>query len=225
MSWVRSVQFASVVVGLLALWGCSKPSSPEFVSKPEPWRGSEENQCLTNNYVRSSPFVVQRAALGGPGHCGAANPFEMSAALGGQVQMRPPALLICPMIASVDHWTAKVVIPAARRHFGMPIVEIKVAASYGCRPINHQVGGRLSEHGYANALDISMFQMADGYKITVKGGWNGTEHEQAFLRAVHDGACREFTTVLGPGSDSFHNDHFHMDLARHGRDGSMHICK
>ena len=225
MSWVRSVQFASVVVGLLALWGCSKPSSPEFVSKPEPWRGSEENQCLTNNYVRSSPFVVQRAALGGPGHCGAANPFEMSAALGGQVQMRPPALLICPMIASVDHWTAKVVIPAARRHFGMPIVEIKVAASYGCRPINHVRGAKLSEHGHANALDVAGFLLADGRWVMVKSGWYGDLRERAFLRHVHQGSCDTFTTVLGPNYDRNHHDHFHLDLARQGRDGMVRICK
>ena len=43
----------------------------------------------------------------------------------------------------------------------------------------------------------------------------GTQ-EAAFLREVHAGACQHFTTVLGPGADVFHYNHFHLDLAMHG---------
>ena len=57
------------------------------------------------------------------------------------------------------------------------------------------------------------------------GGWYGSSREQAFLHQVHDGACNGFTTVLGPEYDSNHKDHFHLDMARHGRDGLMRICK
>jgi hypothetical protein len=49
--------------------------------------------------------------------------------------------------------------------------------------------------------------------------------ERTFLRAVHSGGCDIFTTVLGPGYDANHRDHFHLDLARHGRDGEGRICK
>lgn len=223
--WGRCVQIASVVAGLLLLWGCSKSQQPDFVSKPEPWRPVEEGQCLAQGYARKSPFIVPRAALGGPGTCGAEHPFEMSAALGGQVQMRPPALLNCPMIPSVDIWVTKVVMPAAKRHFGMPVVELKVAGSYGCRPINHVRGAKLSEHGHANALDVSGFLLANGRWVMVKSGWNGDPRQRAFLRNVHQGTCDTFTTVLGPNYDANHRDHFHMDLARHGRDGLMRICK
>jgi hypothetical protein len=129
------------------------------------------------------------------------------------------------MIPSVDRWVAEVVEPAARFHFGSSIAELRVAASYSCRPMNHVSGARLSEHGYANALDVSAFTLADGHTITVRGGWYGDRQERAFLRAVHDGTCRHFTTVLGPNYDANHRDHFHMDLARHGRDGLTNICK
>ena len=139
--------------------------------------------------------------------------------------MRPPALLRCPMIPQVERWVSNTVAPLAVYHLGSPVVELTVAASYACRPIDNIAGGKLSEHGYANALDISAFTLADGRKITVKGGWYGSDRERAFLRATHDGACREFTTVLGPESDSYHRDHFHMDLARHGRDGLYRVCK
>lgn len=211
--------------GLVLLWGCGSSNNVNFVSKKEPWRASEEQACIASGAVRQSNVIRARSALGGPATCGTENPYEMSAALGGRVIMRPSAMLRCPMIPQVEKWLADVVEPAARFHFNQPLAEITVAASYACRPINHVSGGRLSEHGYANALDVSKFVLASGEVITVKGGWYGSERERGFLRAVHAGACRNFTTVLGPNYDSNHKDHFHVDLARHGRDGLMTICK
>lgn len=221
---LRGVSFTLAVAGLVILAGCST-GGPDFVAKYEPWRENEENACLAAGVVRASPFLQTRSALGGPSFCGAARPFEMSAADRGQVSLRPPALLRCPMIPQVERWVSRVVKPSAEYYFGQPVVEMKVAASYGCRPRNNQSGGKLSEHGYANALDISAFTLADGRVVTVKSGWWGDERERLFLRAVHDGACAEFTTVLGPNADSFHRDHFHVDLARHGRDGRQRYCK
>jgi hypothetical protein len=219
-----SVGVAIAGAALLA-WGCSS-SQNNFVAKPEPWRADEEQACLNSGMIRESSFVQSRSALGGPSeYCGAARPFEMSAAAQGRVSMKPAAMLRCPMVPAVERWVQMVVEPAARAHLGTAIVEVKVAASYACRPINHVSGGKLSEHGHANALDVSQFHLADGRVVTVKGGWYGDARERNFLRAVHDGACREFTTVLGPEHDAMHRDHFHLDLARHGRDGQGRICK
>ncbi len=211
--------------GLVLLWGCSSTSNVDFVAKHEPWRASEEQACVASGAVRQSSFIHSRSALGGPSECGSETPFEMSAADGGRVSMTPTAMLRCPMIPQVERWVAEVVEPAARYYYRQPLAELTVAASYSCRAMNHVSGARLSEHGYANALDISRFKLASGEIITVKGGWYGTDRERAFLRAVHNGACSNFTTVLGPEYDSNHKDHFHMDLARHGRDGLTRICK
>lgn len=217
------VRVAFPALAMLILWGCS--TAPEFVARHEPWRADEESACLASGVVRETDFLRGRSALGGPSVCGAARPFEMSAAARGRMLMRPPALLRCPMIPQIERWAETVVGPAARMYLGAEVVELKVAASYACRPINHQSGGRLSEHGHANALDVSAFHLHDGRVVTVKGGWQGDAGEQAFLRAVHRGACDSFTTVLGPDADRFHHDHFHVDLARHGRDGLSRICK
>lgn len=237
MSVSRILSLASLLVGLVALWGCAKTGGsgsssftsslgfPRFSSKKEPWRSEEENRCLALGLVRASPFLVQRASLGGPGSCGVSKPFEMSAAMGGRVAMRPAAVLRCEMIPAIDKWVSDVVQTGARRHFGLPVVELKVAASFGCRPINHVAGARLSEHGHANAIDISGFRLADGRWIMVKSGWNGDVRERGFLRNLHAGACGTFLTVLGPNYDSNHRDHFHLDLAWHGRTGDTHICR
>jgi hypothetical protein len=221
--WRTCVTALLLVTGLLAIWGCSR--TPEFVARDEPWRAEEEQACLASGYVRTSPLLQTRASLGGPSVCGALQPFEMAGAAAGRVSMRPAALLRCPMIPAVEHWVQRVVEPAARLHLGMPVVELKVAASYSCRAMNHQWGARLSEHGYANALDISGFTLADGRTVDVKSGWWGDVRSRAFLRAVHRGGCDVFTTVLGPDYDSYHRDHFHLDLARRGPDGSGRVCK
>ena len=210
----------------LILTSCSTgPSSLNFKAKKEPWRADEEKACLASRSVAQSPHIRSRSALGGPSVCGAARPFEMHAAADGRVAMKPAALLRCPMIPQVERWVRNTVEPAARYYFGSPVVEMRVAASYACRPINHRRGAKLSEHGYANALDVSMFTLANGRKVTVKAGWNGDPAEQRFLRDLHKGACREFTTVLGPRFDRNHHDHFHMDLARRGRKGQGRFCK
>lgn len=208
------------------LWGCAR--QPYFVAKDEPWRRVDETQCLQSGFVRESRFLHARSALGGPDACGAIQPFEMAAASSGTVHLTPAATLRCPMIPAVDHWVAQVVQPAARSAFGQPVVEVKVAASYSCRPRNGLTGGKLSEHGHANALDVSGFRLADGRMVTVKDGWSnwaGWSGDSRFLRQVHGGSCNVFTTVLGPNADSFHRDHFHLDLARHGRDGQGRVCK
>jgi hypothetical protein len=219
-AWVRA---SPAIFAAAVLSACS--SGPYFIAKDEPWRAAEEQACLASGVVRESEYLRTRAALGGPSVCGAERPFEMAAADGGRVRLRPAALLRCPMIPQVDRWVRTVIEPAARRTYGASLAEITVAASYACRPMNNVAGGNLSEHGHANALDVSAFTLTDGTRIAVKSGWRGDWRERAFLRAVHDGACAEFTTVLGPDYDANHHDHFHVDLARRGVDGLRAACK
>jgi hypothetical protein len=109
-------------------------------------------------------------------------------------------------------------------YFGTRLVDLK-AGSYSCRPRNGQRGAKLSEHSFGNALDVMGFALADGREVSVVKGWRGNPAEQEFLREVFVGACRYFTTVLGPGSDSFHYDHLHIDLARHDPRGYRRVCK
>jgi hypothetical protein len=46
--------------------------------------------------------------------------------------------------------------------------------------------------------------------------------EGLFLRAIHDGACKDFGTVLGPEANDPHRNHFHLDLIPRRRHG---ICE
>jgi hypothetical protein len=136
--------------------------------------------------------------------------------------------LNCPMIEAMDEWVRDVVQPIALARFGQPVAQIDSMGTYACRSIDNQRGNRLSEHAFGNAVDIGGFRLANGRTITLVRGWTrGDEQEKAFLREIQAGACNIFTTVLAPGSDPFHYNHIHLDLAMHGQTstGPRRICK
>jgi hypothetical protein len=139
------------------------------------------------------------------------------------IEVKPAATLACPIVSALDRWFANSVQPAARKWFNQPVVEVKQISAYSCRGMNGQPGAHISEHAFGNALDIAAFVLADGHRITVKGGWNGSPEEQGFLRDVQAAACDQFTTVLAPGSNQFHYDHIHVDLMR--RASGRRICQ
>ncbi|MFT3987113.1 extensin family protein [Aestuariivirga sp.] len=128
------------------------------------------------------------------------------------VQFSQPATLNCSMANPLNDWLNNIVQPAAKTSFGERVVAVDVLASYSCRPRNNVSGAKMSEHGFGNAIDIGAFTLEDGRKVTVLDGWYGRSDEQAFLREVRKDACGEFMTVLGPGSDSEHRNHIHLDL-------------
>jgi hypothetical protein len=130
----------------------------------------------------------------------------------GAAELKPAATLACPLVSALDRWVSEGVQPAALRWFRSPVTEIQQLGSYSCRGM---VGGAgVSEHSFGNAIDIAGFTLADGRKITVKKGWRGTPEEQGFLHDVQLYACETFNTVLAPGYNVYHYDHFHVDLSR-----------
>ncbi len=123
-----------------------------------------------------------------------------------------PAQITCSEANSLNSWIGSSVQVAAREIYGQQVVAFKVAASYACRPRNNVRGAKLSEHGHGNAIDIASFTLADGREIVVLTGYYGNAQDQRFLRTVRAQACGIFHTVLGPGSDSYHRDHIHLDM-------------
>lgn len=211
--------FALSLVGL-GLTGCGMFR----FEQREPWRAEAEQACLSQRLVQPSAYMAQSSRIDGPGACGMDHPFKISAFANGEVGLRSRVTLACPIIPRIDQWLDEIVRPAAMMYFGTKLVDLK-AGSYSCRPRNSQRGAKLSEHSFGNALDVMGFALADGRVVSVVKGWRGNPAEQEFLREVFVGACRNFTTVLGPGSDSFHYDHLHIDLARHDPRGYRRVCK
>src|SRR5580692_8067718 len=139
------------------------------------------------------------------------------------VAVEPAATLACPIVSALDQWITGAVQPAALRWFRQPVVEIKQISAYSCRGMNGNPNAHISEHAFGNALDVAEFTLADGHKVSVQYGWNGTPEEQGFLHDVQAAACEDFTTVLAPGANVYHYNHIHVDLMRHYN--GRHICE
>ena len=174
--------------------------------------------------------------VGKPKGCGIAAPIKVtSVGKAHPVQIKPAATLNCKLTAALVRWVDKHLQPQAQAAFNEPVKRVRNASSYVCRRRNNVPSGKLSEHALGNAFDISAFTFASGKTVTVKDGWrrtgsNGTvagkianaivstaSPASRFLRAAHQGACKEFSTILGPDANAAHHDHFHFDLGRGGR--------
>ena len=129
-------------------------------------------------------------------------------------ELKPAATLACPLVSALERWVSEGVQPAALHWFRSPVTEIKQISAYSCRQMNGAGGHGISEHAFGNALDVAAFVLADGRTITVKDGWHGTPEEQGFLHDAQLYACETFVTVLGPGYNAAHYNHFHLDLMR-----------
>jgi hypothetical protein len=204
-------------------YGAPAPYGPAASGAPMPITPDLEQPVADAPDTYPAPYP-ERPAYGAPPGAYPAQPSSAvetvplapsrDAAVAGQASVTPAATLACPLVSALDNWMATGVQPAARRWFGQPVVEIKQISAYSCRSMNGQRGAPISEHAFGNALDVAAFTFADGRKVTVREGWHGTPEERAFLHDVHASACRLFSTVLAPGSNAFHYDHMHVDLAR-----------
>jgi hypothetical protein len=121
--------------------------------------------------------------------------------------------MTCNLARNYAAWVRHAVRPAARQMLGQEIVRVETFGTYSCRNIYGGRSGRLSQHAHANAIDVSAFVLADGRRVTVLAGWNGSDAEKQFLRAIRTSACRRFGTVLSPDYNAAHANHFHFDMS------------
>ncbi len=160
-------------------------------------------------------------AITGPGECGAVDVVLLQNVIlpdRAIVVIAPPATLRCTMAEEVAYWLREDVAPTALK-LGAPLRGLEEAGSYECRGFNRVGGATLSEHGRANALDVRSLRLANGKvvrltDISVAKNWRD---------ALRTSACARFTTVLGPGADSYHEEHIHIDLAQ--RRGGYRLCQ
>ncbi|MCX7314779.1 MAG: extensin family protein [Hyphomicrobiales bacterium] len=134
------------------------------------------------------------------------------------VVVSPAPSLRCSMAEAVAEWVRDDIVPAAGE-LGAAVAAISGYDSYECRPRNNIAGGILSEHGKGNALDVGAIKLRNGASFTLTDALVS----KPFREAMRSRACARFATVLGPGSDGYHNDHIHIDLAE--RSNGYKICQ
>jgi len=117
----------------------------------------------------------------------------------------------CPLSIGTYIWLREVD-ALAREYLSADIAKIHHAGTYSCRRQNGNNSGQWSEHAFANAWDITGFELDDGRVISVLKDWDGEPSKRAFLRAARDQACNIFRVTLSPDYNDAHKDHFHVDM-------------
>ena len=134
-----------------------------------------------------------------------------------RIAVRPAAVLRCTMASALAAWIRSDIAPLADSR-AMRIAALDNFDSFDCRGRNRVATAKLSEHGRANALDLRGLKLANGRLMALTDRNTAREVREK----VRASACARFMTVLGPGSDGYHENHIHLDLAE--RRSGYRIC-
>ena len=117
------------------------------------------------------------------------------------------------------------VVAEEARVLGKRVVRVEQGGTYSCRKMARF--GMVSEHSYANAIDVRAFILENGRRISVLDYFGKLDAEPKsaegrFLRSLSRRLSDEgvFSVVLTRYFDELHRDHFHLDLARYRVDGT-----
>jgi len=174
-------------------------------------------QALTEE-IAIAPSIPD---IHGAGGCGGEDLVRLEAIVlpdKHKVAVTPAAILRCKMATAIVDWVRSDIAPLMQR-LGSTISGLDNFDSFECRGRNRVAGAPLSEHGRANALDVRAFKLASGKSISLTDRNVPRPLRETVLHSV----CARFTTVLGPGSDWYHEDHIHLDLME--RRNNYRICQ
>jgi hypothetical protein len=191
-----------------------RPAAPAATPAPPP--PSACRLALTDA-VAIAPSIPD---IHGAGGCGGEDLVRLEAIVlpdKRRVAVTPAAILRCRMASEIADWVRTDVAPMAAG-LGSAISGLDNFDSFECRGRNRVAGAPLSEHGRANALDVRALKLADGRSISLTDRTVPRELRENVLHSV----CARFVTVLGPGSDGYHEDHIHLDLME--RHNNYKIC-
>ena len=199
---------ATYAIFALALSACSSGMEEKYFTTVGVAKPSGVCSVDPQSFARAEPIKDFSQGNG----CGVTNGYKVFEISG--VNFSTPATITCGVANTFNDWLQNTVQPRASSIYGQRVVGVTVAASYSCRPRNNRSGAKLSEHGFGNAIDISAFTLADGKEVNVLRDYYGSGNNSNFLSSVRRDACGPFHTVLGPGSDAEHRNHFHLDLQK-----------
>jgi hypothetical protein len=159
----------------------------------------------------------------GPGECGDADLVRLEAVVlsdSSRVEISPPAVLRCAMAEAIADWVRDDLTQLTAFNLGSRLRSVRNFASYHCRSRNNIIGAMMSEHGKGNALDVRSISLVNGQTVDPTDVHVSQEFRESWKRSV----CARFSTVLGPGSDGYHENHIHVDLMER-RAGYRAMCQ
>ena len=201
------------------------PDDDFIVGPPDPYADCESE--LTAAGVKYKPATLPVHVAGRAKAkitCGA--PQVVTYLRGpGNIAYNAAPLLTCTMALALASFE-RILQKEAVEQLGSPVARIDQLGTYSCREIAAYPGW-VSEHSYANAIDIGRFVLKNGKTVEVlrdfdTGEEPPTKSAASFLRVVSRTAFDEdvFSHVLTPFFNAQHKNHFHLDLARYRGDGT-----
>jgi len=143
----------------------------------------------------------------------------------GNVSLTGKPMMLCSFARQFSAWVSAVAAPLALGYTGQRLAEIETGSAFACRARYDKPGQVPSEHAKGDAVDIAAFMLADGRRLAVKEQASDPPSARDLVRALRTTACGYFTTVLGPGADAAHAEHFHFDTGLHGATPNYRICE
>lgn len=180
---------------------------------------SEPSACRTRLETMAAVDPIPR--LIGPGACGGSDMVQLNAVLlpdDARVALKPAPVLRCEMAEQLTLWVRNEAAPRVAQA-GTPLRSVDTYDDFDCRGRNRVFGAKMSEHGKGNAVDVRSFTLADGHVMEL----TDITAPKDLRDGLRESACARFTTVLGPGSDGYHEGHIHLDLADRSR--GFRICQ
>ena len=189
------------------------PRIEDPLARPE-WAGGmpvSERNCR-QQLKRLGVVYEDIPAVGNGKSCGIAHPVKLKGLSGG-IKIKPAATLNCQITLAFAQWVKNDLAPSTRARYLSGISSIKQMSSYSCRRMNNNDRNPpMSEHATGNAIDIGAIKLDSGRTIDVHKPGFFAFREKSLLTNVRSDSCKYFNTVLGPGSNRQHADHFHFDL-------------
>ena len=187
------------------------PPSPEAgkgagVSSPAPapppgWSDAEikaaQEQCRRKLAGLGAEYTFLPQVKSGP--CGTPAPIELSG-FGKHLAISPPITVTCEIAAALHGWLKANVQPLAKRHLGTSIVQINTMSSYACRNRYGARNAPLSQHAFANAIDVRGFVTAKGQLLDVEQHWGPTAKELVAFRATQSQPVASASAPIVTGS-------------------------
>lgn len=180
---------------------------------------SEPSACRQR--LEKFAVIAPMPRLIGPGSCGGGDLIELSAVIlpgNAQVAVKPSPVLRCAMAESLATWVRDEAAPRVAKT-GAVLRQLDTYDDYDCRGRNRIKGAQISEHGKGNAVDVRSFTFVDGRVVLM----TDVQVPKELRAGIRESVCARFTTVLGPGSDGYHEEHIHLDLAE--RRNGFRMCQ
>lgn len=167
-------------------------------------------------------MILPSSANGAKGECGMDDPVtfqRIDLADKSSVTFESAITVRCEFAQEVLAWVRDDLRPITARQ-NDPVVRVTSVGGHACRGRNRIPGARMSEHASGNALDLGGLVLKSGKVVELT---KPDATSRPLRDAIKASACARFMTVLGPGADSAHEDHIHLDMRQRSR--NYRICQ